>query len=80
MHKSFLAASAATLAASLALSACSGLPKVLGNDQGGMIDWAFTNEQEVFEAATRHCAQYKKAPRITSIQKRAGGSVLFDCV
>jgi len=65
--------------AALLLAGCASAPKVHGNDRGGMIDWFATNERAVFDAATKHCAQYRKQPRITQMQKEAGGSVLFEC-
>ena len=63
----------------LVLPACAGLPKVHGNERGGMIEWFATNEREVFEAASQHCARYSKKPRITSAKTEAGGTVLFEC-
>ena len=44
-----------------------------------MIDWFGTNEQEVFDAASAHCAQYGKSARITELRKQASGHVLFEC-
>lgn len=63
-----------------ALGGCGGLPKPLGNDKGGMIDWFGTNESQVFAAAQKHCGSFGKSAKITAIRKEAGGSVLFDCL
>ena len=68
------------LVAALAVSGCASRPSVIGNDRGGMISWAFTNEAAVFEAAQRHCASFGKSARVTNIEKKAGGEVLFDCL
>ena len=62
-----------------ALTGCTSSPDLHGNDRGGMIEWFGTNEKEVFAAATGHCAKYKKTARITDIQAKAGGHVLFEC-
>ena len=45
-----------------------------------MIDWAFTNEERVFQQATAFCAQYGKKAKITDTKAVAGGHVLFDCL
>jgi len=63
----------------ISVAACGGIPKPIGNERGGTIDWFATNEREVFEAATAHCAKYGKSPRITEMRKEAGGHVLFEC-
>ena len=55
-------------------------PSIHGNENGGMIDWAFTNEERVFQQATAFCAQYGKKAKITDIKAVAGGHVLFDCL
>jgi len=62
------------------LGACGGLPKPTGNEMGGVIDWFATNETEVFEAATQHCAKYGKRAQIRDIRARAGGHAFFDCI
>lgn len=62
----------------ITLGACGG-PSLHGNERGGMIEWFGTNEGEVFAAATAHCAKHGKVARITNIQARAGGQVLFEC-
>ena len=61
------------------LGGCSS-PSIHGNENGGMIDWAFTNEEKVFRQATDFCAQYGKKAKITDIKAVAGGHVLFDCL
>jgi hypothetical protein len=47
---------------------------------GGMINWAITNEEKVFQQATSFCAQYCKKAKITDIKAVAGGHVLCDCL
>ena len=45
-----------------------------------MIDWFGTNEAEVFQRATTHCAKFGKSAKITDIKAVSGGHVLFDCL
>lgn len=60
------------------LSAC-GRPDLIGNERGGIIDWHATNEREVFQMAEEHCAKFKKGAKITNLDARAGGKVIFAC-
>lgn len=62
----------------LTLAACNS-PAIHGNERGGLIEWFGTNEAEVFKAATAHCSRFGRSARITSINARAGGHVLFEC-
>lgn len=64
----------------LSLTACGGLPKPTGNEAGGVINWFGTNQEDVFRAATAHCAQYGKKARIRDIRAQAGGHAFFDCI
>lgn len=67
-----------TVLASL-LTGCATQPPV-GNAKGGVIQWAFTNAQEVQAKADAHCAQFGKSGHITEMNSQAGGHVLFECV
>jgi hypothetical protein len=67
------------LIALVMLGGCS-RASIHGNENGGMIDWAFTNEEKVFRQATEFCARYGKTAKITDIKAVAGGHVLFDCL
>ena len=60
------------------LAAC-GKPDLIGNDRGGVIDWHATNEREVFQMAEEHCAKFRKAAKITALDAKAGGKVIFSC-
>jgi hypothetical protein len=51
-----------------------------GNENGGVIDWAFTNEEKVFRQTTQHCAKYGRTAKITNIKAISGGHVFFDCI
>ena len=68
------------LAVACLLSGCAGGVKVNGNDRGGMIDWFGSNEDAVWAAAQKHCAQYKKTAKVTNIPISANQAALFDCI
>jgi hypothetical protein len=53
---------------------------IYGNENGGVIDWAYTNEEKVFRQATQHCAKYGKTAKITNIKAVSGGHAFFDCI
>jgi outer membrane biogenesis lipoprotein LolB len=67
------------LAISVLLASCARQVKVNGNENGGMIDWFGSNENAVWQAAQKHCAQYGKSARVTSIPPSANQNALFEC-
>jgi hypothetical protein len=53
---------------------------VTGNDTGGIIPWTPENELRAPELAQAHCARYNKYARATSIVRRDGDYIGFECV
>jgi hypothetical protein len=52
---------------------------VNGNNTGGIVPEAVTNEAEQNELARAHCAQYNKVVRVTALPKDTGGRLIFVC-
>ena len=50
-----------------------------GNNTGGIVPEAVTNENEQMEMARQHCAQYSKQMRVTALPKDTGGKMIFVC-
>ena len=55
-------------------------PGVTGNDTGGIIPWSPENEWRAPALAQEHCARYNKYARATSIVRRYGDYIGFECV
>jgi hypothetical protein len=55
-------------------------PYVTGNDTGGIIPWSPQNERDAPALAQAHCARYNKYARATSIVRRYGDYIGFECV
>jgi hypothetical protein len=51
-----------------------------GNDTGGIIPWSCENEAVAPQAAGAFCAQYRKYARITSVTRRYGDYISFNCL
>jgi hypothetical protein len=51
-----------------------------GNDTGGIIPWSCENEAAARVVAGDHCAYYQKFARITSVQRRYGDYISFNCL
>ena len=51
-----------------------------GNDTGGIIPWSCENEAVAQHAAGAFCAQYRKYARITSVTRRYGDYISFNCL
>jgi hypothetical protein len=51
-----------------------------GNDTGGIIPWSCDNEAAARMLAGAHCASYGKFPRITSVKRRYGDYIGFNCL
>lgn len=73
----------AALALSIAfgVSCCASKPPV-GNEKGGVVMNGGSNAAAAFEAAQKHCQQYGKSARVTSVTYKdySGDPVLFDCL
>ena len=55
-------------------------PLVRGNDTSGIISWSCENEAIAPELAAAHCARYNKYPRFTSVHRRYGDYIAFQCL
>jgi hypothetical protein len=51
-----------------------------GNDTGGIIPWSCENEAEAHMIATAYCARWDKYHRITSVHRRYGDFIAFNCL
>jgi hypothetical protein len=51
-----------------------------GNDTGGIIPWSCENEVAARAIAGEHCAYHHKYARITSVQRRYGDYISFNCL
>ena len=50
-----------------------------GNNTGGIVPEAVTNENEQMEMARVHCQQYSKQMRVTARPSETGGKMIFVC-
>ena len=50
------------------------------NDTGGIIPWSCENEADAYQIAGAHCARFDKYPRITSVHRRFGDFIAFNCL
>jgi hypothetical protein len=50
-----------------------------GNNTGGIVPEAVTNENDQMEMARAHCAQYDKQMRVTARPSETGGKLIFVC-
>jgi hypothetical protein len=62
------------------LSGCLSDQNVSGNAYGGVIPWFGTNEHEVYRLADTHCEKFGKHAKVTSLEERAGGNAIFECI
>ena len=51
-----------------------------GNDTGGIIPWSCDNEAMAPQIAAAYCARWNKYPRITSVHRRYGDYIGFNCL
>ena len=51
-----------------------------GNDTGGIIPWSCENEAEAHLIAAGYCARWDKYHRITSVHRRYGDFIAFNCL
>jgi len=64
------------------LGACSSLPRVTGNELGGVMPWSGEDESDAFKAAQAHCEKFGRSARITQVAPASGkakGVVTFVC-
>jgi hypothetical protein len=50
------------------------------NDTGGIIPWSCENEAEAHQIAGAYCARWNKFHRITSVHRRYGDYIAFNCL
>ena len=50
------------------------------NDTGGIIPWSCENEAEAHQIAALFCARWAKYHRITSVHRRYGDYIGFNCL
>jgi hypothetical protein len=50
------------------------------NDTGGIIPWSCENEAEAHLIAAAYCARWDKYHRITSVHRRYGDFIAFNCL
>ena len=55
-------------------------PFVKSNDTGGIISWSCEAEAEARAIAFHECARFDKYPRITSVHRRYGDFIAFNCL
>ena len=55
-------------------------PFVRSNDTGGIISWSCEAEAEARAIAFHECARFDKYPRITSVHRRYGDYIAFQCL
>jgi hypothetical protein len=53
--------------------------RVVGNDTGGIIPWSPATALTYRDMAAHHCAHYAKYARITSVRRRYGDYIAFQC-
>jgi hypothetical protein len=51
-----------------------------GNDTGGIISWSCEAEADAPAIATEFCARFDKYARITSVARRYGDYISFNCL
>lgn len=51
-----------------------------GNDTGGIIPWSCENEAAAHRIAAVFCARWEKFHRITSVHRRYGDYIGFNCL
>jgi hypothetical protein len=51
-----------------------------GNDTGGIIPWSCENEAVAHTIAASYCARWDKYHRITSVHRRWGDFIAFNCL
>jgi hypothetical protein len=76
----FLIASVTLLAVPFAHAGDHGLGVHRGNDTGGIISWSCEAEAAARLIAADHCARYGKFARITSVHRRYGDFIGFNCL
>jgi len=65
----------------IALSSASAQAQVYrGNDTGGIIPWSCETEAEAQAIAAAYCARWDKYHRITSVHRRYGDFISFNCL
>jgi hypothetical protein len=50
------------------------------NDTGGIIPWSCENEAMAPQITAEYCARWDKYPRITSVHRRYGDFIAFNCL
>lgn len=61
-------------------SAEAGAQVYRGNDTGGIIPWSCENEVAAHAIAGEFCARWHKVHRITSVHRRYGDYIGFNCL
>ena len=61
-------------------SSLAGEPYVRSNDTGGIISWSCEAEAEAYAIAGYECGRFGKYPRITSVHRRYGDYIGFQCL
>jgi hypothetical protein len=51
-----------------------------GNDTGGIIPWSCESEADAHLIAAVYCARWDKYHRITSVHRRYGDFIAFNCL
>src|SRR5262245_11889160 len=78
--RSLMIATTAAALVTLAQPARADVYGVVGNDTGGIIPWSPLTEQYRWEIAARHCAWYRKYPKISSVYRQYGNYIGFHCL
>lgn len=77
MRPAILAAAVFGLAGSAARADT--VPPFKGNDTGGIISYALTQQTDIRALAIDHCAQYGKVVKFLGAQAYYGGYISFAC-
>ena len=64
----------------LSASSLQAEPYVKSNDTGGIISWSCEAEAEARDIASYQCARFGKYARITSVHRRYGDYIGFQCL
>ena len=55
-------------------------PGLTGNDTGGIIEWTPETDQIYRDIAAAHCARWNRFAGITSVHRRYGDYIGFQCI
>jgi hypothetical protein len=69
----------ALMALAMTLPACAGVYGPKGNDTGGIIPWSPDAERVALVIANENCNSFRKYAVITSMRRRYGEYIVYEC-